>query len=287
MIWIIFAFLTAFFESIKDVLSKKSLKEIDEYMVAWALWFFPFPLLIIVLLVTGIPHIKQAFWLALFIGGMLNVLATIFYMKAIKYSDLSISVPLVAFSPLFLLITSPLIVGEFPNQYGLIGVLLIVIGSYLLNIKKRSEGILQPLKALVKEKGPRLMLLVALIWSISANIDKIGVLNSSPFFWVTAMSGFISIALLPLVIQRIPKQGTELKNWTATLFPIGMVYGITILNQMIAINLAIVPYVISIKRTSTVMAVIWGHLIFKEKNIRDRLAGVIIMIIGVLMITLL
>ncbi len=287
MIWVVFAFLTAFFESIKDVLSKKSLKEIDEYVVAWSLWFFPIPLLLIILFITGIPSIEPSFWLILIIGGICNVFATIFYMKSIKHTDLSLSVPLLAFSPLFLLFTSPLLVGEFPNQYGLIGVLLIVLGSYMLNIKKRSKGIIEPFHALIKEKGPRFMLLVAVIWSISANIDKIGVKNSTPFFWITMMAIFVSLSLFPIVVHRFPKERKTSKNWVKALIPIGLIYGLTILNQMIAINLAMVPYVISIKRTSTILAVVWGFLIFKEKNIKDRLAGVIIMIVGVLFITLL
>ncbi|MFO8078264.1 MAG: EamA family transporter, partial [Thermoplasmatota archaeon] len=277
MIWIVFAFLTAFFESIKDVLSKKSLKEIDEYVVAWSLWFFSIPFLVLVLFIVGIPKIDSSFWLFLFLGGVCNVFATIFYMKSIKLADLSISVPLLAFSPLFLLFTSPLLVGEFPNQYGLIGVLLIVLGSYMLNIKKRSKGIIEPFRALIKEKGPRFMLLVAVIWSISANIDKIGVKNSTPFFWITMMAVFVSLSLFPIVIFRFPKNRKKTKNWITTLFPIGLIYGLTILNQMIAINLTLVSYVISIKRTSTILVVIWGYLIFKEKNIKNRIAGAVIM----------
>lgn len=287
MIWIVFAFLTAFFESVKDVLSKKSLKDIDEFVVAWAIWFFPFPLLLSVLFFVGFPSVNSIFWVALLSGGTGNIIATIFYMKAIKYADLSVSVPLVTFSPLFLLITSPILVGEFPNQFGLIGIILIVFGSYLLNIKKRSEGLLQPFKALVNQKGPRYMLLVAIIWSITANIDKIGVVNSSPFFWITMMSAFVSIALLPIVFSRFPKQRNMMRKWTFALVPIGLIYGLTILNQMIAINLTLVSYVISIKRTSAILAVFWGFIIFKEKNIKDRLVGVIIMVIGVLFITLL
>ena len=98
----------------------------------------------------------------------------IFYMKAIKASDLSITVPMLTFSPLFLLITSPLTLGEFPNLFGLFGILFIVAGSYMLNIKQRKEGWLVPFKALLSQNGPKFMLIVAFLWSISANFDKIG-----------------------------------------------------------------------------------------------------------------
>lgn len=173
MLWFIFSFFTAFFESLKDVFSKKSLKNVDEYVVSWALRFFALPFLIPLLFFVDIPSLDNQFWTALLVSGSLNVIATILYMKAIKHSDLSITVPMVTFTPLFLLFTSPLIVGEFPSFFGLIGVLLIVLGSYTLNIKQRHEGYLVPFKALLKETGPKLMLLVAFIWSITSNFDKV------------------------------------------------------------------------------------------------------------------
>jgi uncharacterized membrane protein len=207
-------------------------------------------------------------------------------MKAIKHSDLSLTVPMVVFTPLFLLITSPLIVGEFPNLFGFFGVILIVVGSYLLQVKKRAEGILQPFKSLLQQKGPRYMLLVAFIWSISANIDKIGVMNSSPTLWITSMCMLISIGLFPFTYKHLFGKTVEIKKTIRMVFPIGLVYSFVILNQMIAINLTLVSYVISIKRMSAVFAVFWGFLIFKETEIKERLLGVSIMILGVLLITL-
>jgi uncharacterized membrane protein len=156
MVWFIFAFLTALFEATKDVFSKKSLKDVDEYVVAWSLPFFALPFLLPILLFTGIPPLGERFWRALVIGGTLYAITLILYMKAIKSSDLSITVPMLTFTPLFLLITSPLIVGEFPSIFGLIGILLVVTGSYLLNITKKSHGYFAPFKALLKEKGPRI-----------------------------------------------------------------------------------------------------------------------------------
>jgi len=56
---------------------------------------------------------------------------------------------------------------------------------------------------------------------------------------------------------------------------------------MTAITMTLVPYVISVKRTSIVMSVLSGHIIFKEKGLVERLSGVAIMIAGILCITLL
>jgi len=286
MLWLIFSFFTALFESLKDVFSKKSLKNIDEYVVSWSLRFFALPFLIPLLFFIEIPSLGNKFWLALLVSGSLNVIATILYMKAIKHSDLSITVPMVTFTPLFLLLTSPLIVGEFPNFLGLIGVLLIVLGSYTLNIKQRHEGYLAPFRALLKEIGPKLMLSVAFIWSITSNFDKIGVQNSSPIFWAIAVNIFIILVMLPIMLYKSSGSIQNIRTNYKALFPVGLFSALTLIFQMTAISLTLVTYVISIKRTSAIMSVLFGHMIFKEKNVGERLVGAVIMIVGVLFITL-
>ena len=286
MVWFIFAFLSAFFESMKDIFCKKTLKSIDEYIVSWSLRFFSLPFLLPLLFFIEIPSLGNSFWPALLVGGILKVMTTIFYMKAIKHSDLSITVPMITFTPLFLLITSPLIVGESPSFFGLIGVLLIVLGSYTLNIKQKHQGYLAPFKALVKEKGPRLMLLVAFIWSITSNFDKIGVQNSSPIFWVISTNIFITLILFPIMLFKSKNIIKQIQTSYKFLIPIGLISSLALIFQMIAINLTLVAYVISIKRTSTIISVLFGYFIFKEKGIKERLLGVIIMVLGVLFITL-
>ena len=67
---------------------------------------------------------------------------------------------------------------------------------------------------------------------------------------------------------------------------LGVVPAMTAVFQMTALTLTIVPYVISIKRTSSVFGTLYGFFLFGEREIKQRMAGVIIMIVGVLLITL-
>ncbi|MDA3779839.1 MAG: GRP family sugar transporter [Bacteroidales bacterium] len=286
MTWVIFAILTAIFRSLTDVAGKIGLKNIDEYIVAWSLNFFSLPFLIPILFFIEIPKISPGFWVAMLISGLLNVVAVILYMRAIKLSDLSLCIPMITFTPLFLLLTSPIIVGEFPNIYGVLGILLIVFGSYVLNIKQKKEGYLAPFKALLKEKGPQLMLIVAFIWSITSNFDKVGIQNSSPVFWAIAINIFITIILTPIIFFRSGKNIKQIRTNFKPLIAVGFTNAIMILCHMIAISMTLVAYLISIKRTSAIISVIFGSLFFKEKNIKSRLLGSLIMIIGVLLITL-
>jgi uncharacterized membrane protein len=286
MVWPIFALLTALSASIKDIFSKHGLKNanLNEYIITWSLKFFSLILIIPLLIFTGIPSLGNYFWHALFIGGILNTIAALLYMKAIKNSDLSLTIPMTTFTPLFLLATSPIILHEFPSIYGLIGIILIVIGSYTLNIKEKHKGFLAPFKALLRNDGPKLMLTVAFIWSITSNIDKIGIKNSSPIFWVISNMIFWSILLSIIMIIKSKKSIKNIPLNLKVLIPIGVFDGLAAITQMIAVNMTLVAYVISIKRTSSILSVLSGYFIFKEKNIKERLLGVVIMVIGVIFI---
>jgi len=286
MLWILFAFLAAFFQATRAVFSKKSLKNIDEYVVSFASRLIVSLLLLPILFFIEIPQLNSQFWFALITSGTLLSLNTILYMKAIKYSDISLAMPMISFTPLFLLLTSPIMVGEFPNFFGLAGILLIVMGSYVLNLKQKNYGYLAPFKKLLTDKGPRLMLCVAFIWSIGSNFDKIGVINSSPLFWGLSMAIFMTIFLLPIAIYKSKCRLKELPKKIKNIFPIGLSSALELPFHMYAIQLALVSYVISIKRTSIIMSVLFGYFFFKEKNIKKRLIGAAVMVVGVLLITL-
>ncbi len=285
MMWLLFSILTALFEAVKDVICKKSLKTTDEYLVSGSMYMFSLPVLLLALFFIEIPVLSNRFWLALLAGTILNVLASLLYMKALKHSDLSISLPMVTFTPVFLLATSPLIVGEFPDLKGLIGIILIVCGAYILNVKEKQKGLWSPIRALMRERGPRYMLLVAFIWSLTSNIDKIGVINSSVLFWVLSTHVASAIIFLPLVLYRLRRNKIRLSMpMLKPLLSIGLLTALRSIFQMSAIALTLVAYVISIKRTSVILGIWFGYLFLKEKGFAERLTGSIIMVLGVFLI---
>ncbi|MEO0934562.1 MAG: EamA family transporter, partial [Cyanobacteria bacterium J06641_2] len=204
----------------------------------------------------------------------------------IKASDLSIVAPITTLSPIFLLITSPLLVGEFPNFIGILGIFIIVVGAYVLKFQDKTSGYLAPFKSLFKETGSRLMFGVVLVWSITANVDKIGVQNSSPILWTITAHLSVAVFILPIVFWKSKINIQNIKSNFRNLILIGFINTLAILCQMSALQLALVSFVIAVKRTSALFNVLWGWLIFKEQGIKERVTGSIIMILGVVVITL-
>ncbi len=286
MTWLGLAILTAFFESLKDVFSKKSLNFLDEYVVASAGMAIASVSLLPVLAFVGIPTLGPNFWMALAIGGSLNVVAYTLYVKAIRLADLSLMSPLSTLTPLFLLITSPLIVQEVPTIWDAVGVFLIVIGSYVLNLNASASGFFGPLRSIFRNKGTRMMVVVAFIWSITSTFDKVGVLNSSPIFWAIVLFGSIALGILPLIIlkSKNPIQGIR-SHWRLLLLA-GVANGIGVGCQMVAVGMVAVTQVIAIKRMSALFSVGFGYFVFGEKVIRERLLGAGIMVTGVVVMTI-
>ncbi len=289
MIWVFFAALTTLFESLKDVGSKQSLKYFSTYHVAWATQVFTVLFSLPTLAWTGWPHLGPNFLLAILAGGSLNVVAFLLYVQAIQEADLSLTVPLVALTPVFLLATSPLIVHEYPSWGDGVGVVLIVLGSYVLNLRPGQHDWRSPLRAMVKNSGCRKMLLVAFLWSFTSNFDKMGVVNSSAQFWTISLAAFLVLGMLPvLILQRKKTQpGLEVKPAQAWKFLIitGLFSALAIGFQMVAIGMTTVAQVIAIKRMSALLSVGFGHWLFGETGLRERLTGALIMVAGVLIIT--
>lgn len=281
--WVFLALLAAFMESLKDLSSKASLRTISPQLAGLAASAVPIPMLLIFLLLSPAwPTLDSEFVLALLLSGSLNVLGMFHFMRALQESDLSLTIPLISFTPIFLLVTSPLLVGDIPTTQDFSGIVCIVGGSYLLHLHTFHLGLLAPFKAIWDRPGPRRMLFVALIYSFTSNFDKIGVHHSSPLLWSLSLTTFMAVGFLWL-LRSVPWKDHPLPQGRAlmVLILIGVFQGLVLLVQNHALLSGPVPSVIALKRTSILFAVMWGIVFLRESHSRERLAGAILMIIGI------
>jgi len=284
--WIIFAILNPFSEAFKNLVSKKAaIKNVPSLYLSW------FNNLIPVLIFTPLAffidfNFNKDFFVALFFSGILNVIAIILYMKAISEGEISQVIPMLSFTPLFLLVTSPLILGELPNLQGIFGVIFIVTGSYLLNINLQRQGIFAPFKALVKNKGTRLMMIVSFIYSFSSNFDKMAIQSSSMWQYLIFINIFMLLGTTSIILAKSKFNFEVIKSNRKNLISVGILNSLTNILHVTALSLTLVVYVIALKRTSGLMSIGLGAIFLKEKNIKERFLGAAVMFIGVLFIIL-
>jgi uncharacterized membrane protein len=136
------------------------------------------------------------------------------------------------------------------------------------------------------------MIIVAFIYSITSNLGKMSIQHSSPVFFGCVYPLILGAAMFPLMKFKVRAQSnvpllSAIVSRPKIFTLIGASIALMMLNHCMAISLTDVSYMISVKRTSLLFGVMYGALVFKEVNIKERFLGSIVMIIGVIFITLL
>ena len=287
MLGFLLAFGTAVSEALKDITSKHNLHHVDEYTAAFAMHLVQSILLIPIVYLSGIEQITGRFFWTLLSSSILQLIVILLYFKAIKRSEISVTLPLITLTPLFMLLTSPIMIGELPSALGIAGIFFIVAGTYISNLSEDPKKIFAPFISLVKNQGSRYMLLVAFIWSITSNLDKIGVEETSPVFWAFSKDFVILFYLFPILLWKSKKPWLQIRNRKGPLMMVGFLRSTSVLSQMFAIQYILVPYVISIKRASAVFIILYAFFFLNEKkNFRNRLIGMSIILIGLFIIAI-
>jgi len=283
MSWAFYAFIAAFSLATADALSKRAMARTDEYVVAWVREGYALPFLAIAFFFIDIPPLDKTFWLTIFTLLPLEVTALLLYVKAIRASPLSITIPFMALTPVFIILNAFILLGELPDRSGILGVVLITVGAYLLNVRTTREGLLGPIKAIGRERGVIFMTIVAFIYSITSTLGKLAVQHSSPVFF-----GFFYPFVLTIVLSTVVGfRGVlhQVISRPITFLGIGIFTSAMIVSHFLGISMAEVAYVISVKRTSLIFSVIYGWLLFGEANIGERVFGSAFMVLGVILIT--
>lgn len=287
MIWIAYTLGAAFFAAIEDAVAKATLRVSSPWVVAWAPFLFATPIFALLVL-QGAPHRPpdSTFYWAVAVCQPLEVVAVLLYVHAIQRSPLSLTIPFLSLTPVFTMPASYFLIGEKPGLAGGAGVLLIAVGVYVLNIQARHTGWLGPLRAVAREPGSRMMIVVALIYSVTSAVGKIGVLHSGPIFYAAVSSASFSVLLGVVAVRRAPNAWGEVRGNGRALFLLGALYVAMATCHFKAVEIAPVAYMIALKRTSILFSVALGRIFFKEEAIRDRLLGASLMVAGAVLITL-
>jgi len=307
MLWVILAIIGAIANAAFYIIIKNHITTRDPRILIALGFLLSAILLLLISAVQGFPVIRPAYYSAVVISGILNIIGMILVFRAMESSDLSLSMPMLSFTPVFLVGTSYLLLHEVPSAAGTAGIFIIVSGSYVLNISAEQEHFFDPVRSMMQNRGSWYMLIVAFLYAASINYDKIAMLNSDPVFGMAftlliISGGFTLITVTSGKIAKIyPAKGTALPpNATGStplpafslvpyLIPASLI-GFFATIESISINLAytlqIAPYVIAIKRLSIIFMVLYGTIICAENEIRTRLLGSVLMVSGAVIILL-
>ena len=282
MQWYHYAFLTALTLGAADTLVKKAAEKEDEYTLTLVRLAYALPFIIPTLFFIKIPPLDTTFFAATAIAIPIDIIALILYQRAIKMSPLSVTLPFLAFTPVFVVVTSFVLLKEIPDINSLIGIVLVFLGVYLLNVHDISKGLLEPLKSLKREKGSRIMLMVAFLFSININFGKIMAIHSSPPFLTTFYMTTLTISyVIYLMVTGKTYAIKNLKNSPFLFLMIGLFVLIHSFTHFIAVTMTNVASMVSVKRTSILFSIAFAAVFLKEFHFTERFIGAAVMIAGV------
>ena len=286
-------------------------------------YFFALPIYAVLLLIpidsvaTGFPKILPAFWWAVGRHLALFIPASILTVEAHRRSPFILTASYLSLTPLFLLVTSPWMGTGRATGLGIVGVVSIVAGVYLLNTgeaflrEKRLPDFLAPFRALARERGSQFMILVSLLFAFTANLDFIAIANANIPLYLLVDHGAVSVAggMLALTYIALGRTGKNpATGETQTFSPAGcwpglMLWGpasaiATIPHYLSWLWVPNVPYTIAGKRMGTILLTVasgfalaamsrfkWQHERERE-HWRWRIPGVALMLAGMLIIIL-
>lgn len=268
-----------------DALMKRFFTDLSPYGMALLRLGYTVPILTLGWLWTPIPELGRDFFLIVAVALPLEAAAGLFYMQALKSAPLSVCTPMLAFTPLFLILSGWLLLQETLNLWGITGIIAIISGSYLINGQERRQGWLAPWAALWRLPGTRWMILAAGLYAVTSALGKLAVLHSAPtffgLFYPTVFSGCMLVGY-----PWSSRPGSQLLKLPFWGILVGCCMAASILCHFQAIHLAPTAYVIAIKRTSLLFSVLLGGLWLGEGQLPTRLLGAGCMVGGVALITL-
>ncbi|HHB12883.1 MAG TPA: EamA family transporter [Chromatiales bacterium] len=284
MHWLPLTLLCAFSLATADALTKRhfeglSGRDMTLLRFGWAaVWLAP------VLAVQPWPQPPAAFWGWVAALVPLEILAMALYMRAILVAPLAHTLPYLAFTPVFVTLVGDWLLGERIPPLGLLGVSLVTLGAYLLNLEhlRATNGWapLGPLRAILRERGPRLMLAVAALYGVTSVLGK-GAVRLVPPLWFGAFY-FVLLGVVVLVTLR-PREGlhrlASCKPRAAA--AVGLATAVMVLTHFLAVERVEVAYMIAVKRTSLLFGILYGWWWFGERHLARHLLAGGVMVAGV------
>jgi len=287
--WFWWALSAAILAALSVILTKKSLKNVSASLVAWVLFSLNTPILVLIAFKNGVTEVNNLFFLgAIGSAGVFSIGKTM-RLSAIKQSLLSKISPLATFNAIFAYLLALIFLSEKIKLIGVVGLLLITLGAYILNAEKLGRNLLKPFKLLFREKTSMLFILGVFLTSISAIFDKISVINTFPTNpSLTLLMENIVISIILFIYLQKKKQGwiIQLKDNFKLLALTSIIYMLAVIAVFSAFAVGPVALVIGIKQLQLFFVLLLSYVVFQDKPTKYSLLASIVMIIGVILIKL-
>ena len=218
----------------------------------------------------------------LLVSGLAEIVYFLGLGKAYDSGDLSIVYPVARSSPVFVTIAAAVFLGETFSLTGLLGILVIFIGVYVLHLKGITrDDLVAPIRYLLSGSS-KYAVIAALGTTVYSITDKLGVTTVDPLlysFWL----GFSVTGMM--IIVTIRRRGIQaIRDEFSS--PIRITFAGVLMRGgymmvLYAMSLAQVSYILALRQISVVLGALMGVVFLEESYGRVRIIGSLIIFLGV------
>lgn len=288
MNWLIFALLTAVFSAIATLLQKKILTKEHAMEMSAVLALINLILVIPIFFFIDYSQLQLLPIILIFFVTILGSIAYFLFCRCVRHMEISEVSPLTVVGPGVTAILAFLILGEALTLQQILGIIILIIGTYILELKDNHD-LLSPFKQIKKSKFIHLLFITLIIYGLTSVFDRfiLTTYNITPFVYLAFVHLFVSIHFF-IMITIFHKGIKDIKNGLKNFGPLILILSIFTLTyrifQMYAVSLVFVGIVLAIKKASTLFVVALSGKLFHENNLLLKIFASIVLIFGVILI---
>ena len=217
-----------------------------------------------------------SYWGYVGLAGILCTLGSVCLIKALQYGEMSVLGPINSYKCIVGLVIGYFMLGEIPNIMSVLGVLLIIFGSWFI-FDTVKEGFSF---RLLLRKDIILRFCALIFTGCEAVVLKKVILMSSAWesFILWCLSGLVFSLFLAGVFKK--KFYTLSKEYLSGTFLIAVCLGLMQYSTNIVFKHLNVGLSLALFQLSSIVAVLSGYYMFKEGSLVKKLTGSLIMIAG-------
>lgn len=282
--WVIFAFLSAFFAGITSILAKCGIRKTDSNVATFirTIVVLLFSLLMVAI-VGSFPTLKNLSAktiLFLVLSGLSTGASWLCYFRALQKGNINKVVPIDKSSTVLTIVLATIFLGESITLYKTLGIIAIGVGTLMMIEKKDTEN-------KTEEKGWLFYAILSAVFaSLTSILGKVGIegvesnLGTAIRTVVVIVMSFIMVSVTGKVkdIKKIDKK--EL----AFILLSGLSTGASWLFYYRALQDGEASIVVPIDKLSILVTIVFSYFVFKEKLGKKAFIGLVLIVAGTLVL---
>lgn len=285
--WYLLALFSAVTLSLSRIIEKKILYSEHALEFSTSTGIFRLALLLLLLPFVDFSMLSFSGVIFIYFASIIGTFAFFYRSKATRHMHISDVEPLFNLQPLFLLILSIFFLGEQIGPFQALGVLLLVIGTYILEITAEARSFLDPILRFVRSRYMHYVMFTILAFTFTSLFDKViitQVTMRNPLTYLFIFYFFLSLNFMVLDIARFGWKDVAVALKTKPAFTfLGMLlhtFNIFLYLTCLAIPGVLVSMVIPIRRTSSLFSTIIGGNVFHEPRLLIKAVAAFVMVMG-------